>query len=362
MSMDQDIRLMRRALALAERGRVGTSPNPMVGCVLARNGRILSEGWHRRFGGPHAEIEALRRAGRRAAGATCYVTLEPCSHWGKTGPCVDALIRAGVRRVVAAMSDPYPPVRGRGFRRLRQARVQTLAGLLHREARALNRAYIYGQATGLPYVVYKCAQTLDGKIASRTGRSRWITGEEARQLGHRLRAEADAVLVGANTVRQDDPWLTSHGQGSDPLRLILSASLDLPLTRRIFDRRAPTWVLTADRAPLNRQRALERAGVQVLRFPAKQARLDLLLVMKDLFKMGITKVLCEGGGDLGSSLLAPGLIREVYLFAAPRFLGGRSAPTSLEGPGWTRPQAGPSLVQPEVSRVGGDFLIHGYLN
>ncbi|HNA60845.1 MAG TPA: bifunctional diaminohydroxyphosphoribosylaminopyrimidine deaminase/5-amino-6-(5-phosphoribosylamino)uracil reductase RibD, partial [Elusimicrobiota bacterium] len=249
---------MIRALNLAERGRLNAHPNPLVGCVVARGPRVLAEGWHDRFGGDHAEVAALRRAGSRARGATLYVTLEPCSRWGKTPPCTDAVKAAGVRRVVIGARDPS--LRGGGVAVLKRAGLRVDSGLHQREVLRQNAAFFKKVKTGLPYVVVKMAQTLDGKTASRAGASRWITGVRARSLGHRLRAQSDAVMVGGETVRRDNPGLTSHGRGPDPLRVVLSSSLQFSPRAAVFAQGAPTWVLTGDSSPAARKKSLERRG------------------------------------------------------------------------------------------------------
>ncbi len=358
--MPSDLQLMTRALQLAERGKVLAHPNPMVGCVIARRGRVLAEGWHDLYGGPHAEAAALKKAGARAKGADVFVTLEPCSHWGKTPPCADALIRAGVRRVVAAVRDPHKKVAGQGLARLRKAGLRVETGLLEKEARFLNRAFFKAHATGVPYIVWKSAQTLDGKIASRTGASRWITNPEARALAHRLRAESDAVLVGGNTVRKDDPILTSHGAGPNPVRLILSRTLDLPLKARIFGDDAPTLVLTPLDGANARAKALKKKGVQILNCFINKNFNDMINCFKFFVKFGFNQILLEGGGETSALLLAAGLLDEVYHVIAPRYLGGRNAKTPLEGEGWATPDEGPRLAIAESFPIGGNVAIHGF--
>ncbi|HRY29147.1 MAG TPA: bifunctional diaminohydroxyphosphoribosylaminopyrimidine deaminase/5-amino-6-(5-phosphoribosylamino)uracil reductase RibD [Elusimicrobiota bacterium] len=360
MSLKDDEFYMRRALALAEEGRGRTHPNPMVGCLIVKNGAVVGEGWHGSFGGPHAEAVALRRAGKRAQGATLYVTLEPCRHWGQTPPCSDAVQRAGIKRVVAAMKDPNP-VSGNGLDRLRRAGIRVETGVLRNEARFLNRAFVKRHETGLPYVLFKAGQTLDGKIASRSGVSRWITGPLARELGHRLRAESDAILVGAHTVRKDNPRLTSHGKGPDPVRLVVSKSLDLPVSAKIFKGGAPTWVITGPTPPAGRKKRLEKAGIQLLTCPLKNGDINLMLILKLLAKMNINQILLEGGGRLSGALLDARLLDEVYLFLAPRLLGGRHAVPSVAGGGWPHPNSAPRLDNMTVSKVGGDILVHGFV-
>lgn len=358
--MPSDLPYMQRALALAERGRGFVSPNPLVGCVLVKEGRVLAEGFHARFGGPHAEADALAKAGARAKGATAYVTLEPCAHFGKTAPCADALVKAGVRRVAAALRDPDRRVAGRGFARLRRAGIRVDVGLLEKEARFQNRSFIKAHTTPLPYVVWKTAQTLDGKIASRTGVSKWITNPEARGLAHQLRAESDAILVGGNTLRRDDPALTAHGKGPDPLKIILSESLDLPTSAKVF-REGVAWVMTSRKAPAARVKRLEKVGARVLKFFTRFDGKEFAECLKHLRKTGVTRLFVEGGGRTAANFLQAGLIDEVYHVIAPRYLGGRDAVTGLEGRGWDSPDAGPQLIRAESYPLGDNLVVHGFL-
>jgi diaminohydroxyphosphoribosylaminopyrimidine deaminase / 5-amino-6-(5-phosphoribosylamino)uracil reductase len=359
--MPSDLQFMSRALALAERGLGFVSPNPLVGCVLAKGGKVVGEGFHAAFGGPHAEAAALAQAGPRAKGATAYVTLEPCAHWGKTAPCADALIRAGVKKVVAALGDPHRRVAGRGFQKLRRAGLRVEKGLMAREAAHQNRAFLKAHTAGLPYVVWKTAQTLDGKIASRTGASKWITNPQARALAHRLRAQSDAVLVGGNTVRRDNPVLTTHGQGPDPVKLILSASLDLSPRARVFQQ-GTTWLLTARNASPARARRLEAAGASILKFFVKFDTREFVECFKKLSKIGLQQIFVEGGGETAATLLSAALMDEVYHVIAPRYLGGRAAVTPLEGEGWPTPDQGPQLSRAESYPLGDNVVIHGFFN
>jgi diaminohydroxyphosphoribosylaminopyrimidine deaminase/5-amino-6-(5-phosphoribosylamino)uracil reductase len=233
---------MRRAIELAGRGAQGASPNPLVGCVIVKNGKSVGEGFHAHYGGPHAEVLALKKAGPRTKGATLYVNLEPCAHWGKTPPCADAVIRAGIKKVVAAMPDPNPLVRRRGFKKLKASGIQVQTGVCRAEAEDLNRAFIKFITKKKPYVILKAAVSLDGKIATASGDSKWISSEASRDLVHGLRTEVDGILVGGETVRKDDPSLTSHGKGRNPVRIVLSRSGRLPKNSKIFDGTAPCWV------------------------------------------------------------------------------------------------------------------------
>ncbi len=355
---------MRRALALARRGF--TAPNPMVGAVLVKEGRIVGEGYHRRAGMPHAEVEALHRAGELARGATLYVTLEPCSHWGRTPPCADALIEAGVRCVYAAMQDPNAQVAGRGFEKLRQAGVEVHVGVLEEQARQLNEIFVKYHTQGMPFVTVKSAMSLDGKIATRTGDSKWITDEPARRLVHRLRARHDAIMVGIGTVLKDDPFLTVRlPRMTAPiqrLRVIVDSTLKCPDNAQVLDvETAPTLIATTDRASLDRVQNLRERGVQVEILPADESgRVDLRSLMQLLAQRGVTGVLCEGGGTLVASLLAQRLADKVVFFYAPVVIGGSNAPTAVEGEGY--PLVGHALRLHRVHwrRIGRDMMVQGY--
>jgi diaminohydroxyphosphoribosylaminopyrimidine deaminase/5-amino-6-(5-phosphoribosylamino)uracil reductase len=321
-----DAAFMRRALRLAERGRGRTAPNPVVGAVVVRGGRVVGEGWHHAVGRDHAEVEALARAGRRARGATLYVTLEPCAHWGRTPPCADALIAAGIRRCVIANRDPHPHVDGRGLRRLRAAGIVVETGLLAAEAREQLAAYRRALATGLPRITWKVAASLDGRVADARGRSKWVTGAAARADGHRLRAASDAIVCGAGTVRADDPRLNARATpgASQPLRVIVDSRLSLPLSSRVFSRALAhgTVVACTAAAPAARERALVARGVQVWRLPSERGRVQLRALARRLVREGRHEVLVEGGPELGASFLRAGLVQRVVLYASPRILGG----------------------------------------
>lgn len=353
---------MRRAIELARRGR--PHPNPLVGAVVARGGRIAGEGYHRRRGFPHAEVVALRRAGSATRGATLVVTLEPCAHHGLTPPCAEAILAAGIRRVVVGARDPDPRVRGRGLRRLRRAGVEVEVGVLGREAAALNEAYYHYLRSGRPLVELKLAASLDGRLALKSGAARWITGTAARRQAHRLRAAADAVLVGAGTVRQDDPALTvRHVRGPQPVRVILSGRLDLPERARVLaPGRAPTWVLTGRAAAAGRKaRRLRARGVEVLAVPGRAGgRLDLAAALRLLAARGVRRLLVEGGVELATALLASRLADRLHVHVAPVILGG-------EHRGWPGPLGvrhltqGLRLAGVRVRRLGDDIEVVGEL-
>jgi diaminohydroxyphosphoribosylaminopyrimidine deaminase/5-amino-6-(5-phosphoribosylamino)uracil reductase len=355
---------MRRAIALARRGR--PHPNPHVGAVMVRGRRVVGEGYHARVGLAHAERVALKRAGPRARGATLVVSLEPCDHHGLTPPCTDAIIAAGVRRVVVGARDPDPRARGRGPRRLRRAGIEIRQGVLAVEAAALNEAYEHCLRTGRPLVELKLAASLDGRLALKDGKSRWITGPEARREGHRLRARADAVLIGAGTVRQDDPALTVRQvRGAQPVRVVVSGRLDLPGGARLFrDRKAPTWVLTGAReARSARARRLAERGVEVLavrhpRGTVDGRTLDLAAALQVLASRGIRRLLVEGGVEVATLLLRRGLVDRLHLHIGSVILGGehRGWPGSL---GVRRLTQGIRLAEVRVRRLGTDIGIEG---
>ena len=316
---------MQRALSLAARGRGRTAPNPAVGAVLVKGGRVVGEGWHRAAGEEHAEAAAIRRAGARAKGATLYLTLEPCAHHGRTPPCTDAILAAGVRRVVAALRDPHAIVNGKGFGILRRAGVSVEVGLAAREARELIGGYVLAHTAGRPRVTWKVAATLDGATADARGRSQWITGPLARRYGHRLRSLADAVLIGAGTARADDPRLTARSSGvrRQPLRVVCDTRLALPARLRLFSRALAegTVVACGRRAPAARRRALEARGVQVWVLPERGGHVDPRALARRLARAGIHEVLLESGGALGGAWLDAGLVDRLALFTAPLVLG-----------------------------------------
>jgi diaminohydroxyphosphoribosylaminopyrimidine deaminase/5-amino-6-(5-phosphoribosylamino)uracil reductase len=313
-----DEELMRLALAEAERGRGRTSPNPIVGAVVVRAGQVIARGHHERAGQPHAEVNALRAAGRRARGADLYVTLEPCNHFGRTPPCTDALIEAGVRRVVIGMSDPNPQVAGGGAIKLRRAGLRVAMGVLGDECRAANEAWIKLVVSGVPWIVLKAAVTLDGMLAASSGDSHWVTSAPARALVHRYRDELDAVLVGVGTALADDPQLTARlPDARNPQRVVVDSGLRLPPSARVL----PAIVACRRDAPAARARALERRGAELLRCRSSRAGIDLGDLFEKLGARGIASVLVEGGAAIHGSLLAARLWDELRLFVAPKVLG-----------------------------------------
>jgi len=360
-----DADFLRRALEVAERGRGLTSPNPLVGAVVVREGRIVGEGAHLRAGGPHAEVEALAAAGERARGATLYVTLEPCNHHGRTPPCAAAVARAGITRVVVASGDPNPDVDGGGVRALQQAGITVEVGLLGVEAERQNRAWLTAMRERRPHVTLKAAATLDGKIADVHGASRWITGEPARRQVHRMRAESDAIVVGITTALRDDPSLTVRlptPWPREPYRVVLDTHARLSPEARVIHAGAPARALVAvgpSAAPA-RVAALEAAGATVVRCPARDGRVDVSALLTRLFALEVRAVLVEGGSEVHAAFLDAGLVDRVALFVAPMLVGGRTAPGVVGGEGRELKSA-LRLERPVVTTFGDDLLIEGDL-
>ncbi len=321
---------MGQAIQLAARGR--TSPNPMVGAVLVKGRRLVGGAYHRGAGKPHAEVLALRHAGRKARGATLYVNLEPCAHTGRTPPCTEAIIDAGVREVVAAMRDPNPLVSGRGMKQLRAAGIRVRTGVLRGEAQRLNEAFIHHVRTGRPFVTVKAAMSLDGKLATRKGESRWISCPGARRVVHRMRSRSDAIMVGAGTARSDDPLLTvrprSSARTGSPLRVVVDSMARLsPASRMLKEPGPPVLVAVTRRAPGARCRALRIAGAEVLTVRARAGRVDLAALMQELDGRGVLSVLVEGGGELIASALGAGIVSKFTGFIEAKLIGGRPAPS-----------------------------------
>ena len=334
--MHDDAKWMAQALALAERGRGRVEPNPMVGCVIVKAGKLVGKGYHQRFGGPHAEPNALADAGAKAKGATVHVTLEPCAHYGKTPPCVDALIAAQVAKVVLAVRDPFPETNGKGVRKLRRAGIEVLEGVMKEEAAALNAAFFKWVQTGRPLVTLKWAMSLDGKIATRTGDSKWITGEAARRYAHQLRSWNQAILVGVGTVLQDDPLLTCRIPGGrDPIRVVVDSKLRTPLDSQLVTStsEAPVIIVTLRSAPKARRLKLERAGVEVVNVRSKNKRVDLAALLDALGKRGISTLLVEGGSQVHGGFADAGLADRVAAFVAPKLIGGADAKPAVGGSG-----------------------------
>lgn len=366
MNSSDDIRFMRRAIELAQRGEGAVNPNPLVGAVIVRNGRIIGAGWHEKWGAPHAERNALARCSEPAAGATVYVTLEPCCHHGKTPPCTDALIAAGVKRVVVAMLDPNPLVAGKGVEQLRKAGIEVESGLLEEEARYQNRVFLKYITEQRPWVVAKSAMTLDGKIATYTGDSKWVTGEEARKRVHQLRNQYMAIMVGRGTVEADDPMLNCRLDGNvcQPIRVIVDSSTSLRMDSNIVKSadKLRTIVAHTSKADGERIEKLRGAGIETICCSERESKVDLSDLMAQLAIKGIDSILVEGGGELNFSLYEQGLVDEVVCFVAPKIVGGSSAKSPVEGKGLELMAQALELCDVKCEMVGEDIMISGLIN
>lgn len=337
----------------------------MVGAVIARGEEILAEGYHRKVGAPHAEIEALKRLSWRREGATLYLNLEPCNHYGRTPPCTDAILQSGIRKVVVGMLDPNPQVRGRGVRRLRRAGIEVKVGVLQKECRRLNEAYVRFMGAAVPFVTLKVAASLDGQIAAVDGSSRWITGREAREFVHRLRSEVDAVLIGIGTVLKDDPRLTvvSRWRASQPVRIVLDTHLRTPLTSRLVRgaKQHPLWIVCGKGASERREKRLEERGVTVIRSTLQRGRISWKRLLRELAKREITHLLIEGGGRVNSSAIGAGVVDKLVYFVAPKLIGAdRTTAVFSE---WGTPEIDRAIRLKSIStrRIGSDLLFEGYL-
>jgi diaminohydroxyphosphoribosylaminopyrimidine deaminase/5-amino-6-(5-phosphoribosylamino)uracil reductase len=357
---------MERALSLARLALSNVRPNPAVGAVIVRDGSIIAEGHTQPPGSAHAEVVALRQGGEKTRGATMYVTLEPCCHFGRTPPCTRALIESGIAEVHIATLDPNPQVSGRGKTALEAAGVKTYLGEHEEEARQINEAYIKFMATGLPFVTAKFAMSLDGKIATRDGDSKWISGQGSRERVHQLRQAADAIMVGVNTVLCDDPQLTARGENgqpleSQPLRVIVDGEARTPATARLFGKPGTTIVATTAAAPGDKVDKLRQVGAEVMRLPARDGMVDLGALMRELGAREITSLLVEGGSTLLGSLFEQGLVDKVIAFIAPMIIGGREAKTAVGGKGAERIAQALKLENVKLERFGEDVMICGHL-
>lgn len=356
---------MRRALAEAARGRGFVEPNPMVGAVVVSGGLAVGVGYHERFGGPHAEVNALARAGDRARGSTLYVTLEPCCHHGKTPPCVDAILRAGVARVVVAHRDPFPKVDGGGLVQLRRAGIEVTDGVEGDVAQALNAPYLKRLALGLPFVTAKWAMTLDGRTAAGSGDSRWISNPRSRALVHEVRGRMDAILVGMGTALADDPELTARPPGPRiPARVVLDSQGRLPQVGKLAStaRDVPVWVAATEQAPRDRLEALKALGCVILRFKANESKsVPIVAMLAELAKRGVTNLLIEGGGSVIGSFFDVGQVDAVDIFVAPKVEGGTHRHTPAQGHGVAAMSDAWKLIEPEISVIDGDVRIQGRL-
>ncbi|MGI5823945.1 MAG: bifunctional diaminohydroxyphosphoribosylaminopyrimidine deaminase/5-amino-6-(5-phosphoribosylamino)uracil reductase RibD [Bacillota bacterium] len=358
---NDDEKYMRLALNLAAKGEGRVSPNPLVGAVIVKNGKIIGKGWHREFGGLHAERNALADIKEDAAGAVMYVTLEPCCHYGKTPPCTEAILTSGIKRVVIGCIDPNPLVAGNGIAILQKAGIEVKTGVLTAECEALNRIFFHYIKTQKPYVIMKYAMTMDGKIATASGESRWITGEAARRHTHKSRGKYSAIMVGVGTVLADDPALTCRIEGGrNPLRIVCDTNLRTPLDSRIVRTAAavPTLIATSC-TEQERQQPYIAAGCKMLAVPKAGKSLDLQALMSELGKAGIDSILLEGGSALNFSALQSGIVNHVQAYIAPKLLGGKTAKTPIGGKGIQNLNSCARLYEMRLQNLGEDILIEG---
>lgn len=364
-----DAFFMKMALDLAEKGRGFTSPNPIVGAVIVKDGMVVGRGYHEAAGKAHAEVNAIDDAKMNAKGAVLYVTLEPCNHFGKTPPCTEKIIKAGIKRVVSAMKDPNPNVKGNGAVYLRDKGIEVEIGICENEAKRQNEVFIKYIKQKRPYVIVKCASTLDGRIATKTGDSKWVTCEESRQFVHRLRHFSDAVMVGIDTVKRDDPKLTSRIDGFkslDPARVILDSRLSIPEDAFVLQQHSDsdTIIVTSDsgsdKARLQKKRRLETKGIKFIESPTRGNLIDLEPLMDILGSMGISSLLIEGGSRVISSAFSAGIVDKIFFFFAPKILGGDGVPI-CSGPGPALMGGCIPVKEVEIKRFGSDILIEGYI-
>jgi len=356
---------MKKVLELAEKGKGTTSPNPMVGALVVKNGKIIASAYHVRPGGLHAEAIALKRAGGKAKGATLYVNLEPCAHLGRTPPCSKAIIKSGIKEVYCSMIDPNPLNNGKGKKELEKNGVNVRVGILAEEAAKLNEVFIKYVTKKMPFVTIKVAESLDGKIATRTMDSKWITADESRDYSHSLRSEMDAVLVGVNTIMRDNPILTSR-KNKSPIKIVLDSKLRVPENANIFSKKSPALNIIAvlrkslkDPHIFKKVERFNKKGILIVACPGKNNRIDLEWFLKELAELEISRLLVEGGGDTIAGFLEQGFVDRVLFFIAPKIIGGRNAVTSVEGKGIAKVRQSINLKNVKVEMIGEDILITG---
>jgi diaminohydroxyphosphoribosylaminopyrimidine deaminase / 5-amino-6-(5-phosphoribosylamino)uracil reductase len=359
--MNEHEHYMKLALENAKAMKGQTDPNPLVGSVIVNHNQIVGFGAHMKAGEPHAEIHALNMAGEKAQGGTIYVTLEPCSHHGRTGPCAEAIVRAGLKKVVVATLDPNPLVSGRGIEILQNAGVEVVVGVCEEESQKMNEVFNKYIGSKTPFVTLKSAVTLDGKVATATSDSKWITSEAARKEVHQLRSENTGILVGVNTVIADDPELTARiPNGRNPIRIILDSTLRIPLYSKVVtDQKAPTWVFTTNHHDVNKKQKLEEAGVKVF-ITGGVTHVDVNETMKILGEKFISSVLIEGGGEINASLIENKLIDKLILYMAPKVIGGKLAPSFIGGSGVMKMSEAIEFRDVSITQVGKDFKFIGY--
>lgn len=355
---------MRMALDLARKGKGWTTPNPLVGAVIVKDGRVIGQGYHQKYGQPHAEVNAIASAKEDVTGATVYVTLEPCSHFGKTPPCSDLLIDKNIKRVVVGMLDPNPLVAGKGIERLRNNEIEVVTGVLEEESQKLNEIFIKYIVTKRPFVIMKNAMSLDGKIATVTGESQWISGESSRKQVHTLRHELAGIMVGIETIIKDDPQLTSRTLNSrNPIRIVVDSQLRIPLTSKVLTQQdeAKTIVATTKRANKEKLETLKQMGIEVIMTKEKYERVDLQELMKVLGTKEIDSILLEGGATLNFSALEEGIVDKIQSYIAPKIIGGKEAKTAVEGAGVQSLKNAYRIDRMTAVMVGEDLFVEGYI-
>jgi diaminohydroxyphosphoribosylaminopyrimidine deaminase/5-amino-6-(5-phosphoribosylamino)uracil reductase len=359
MASDEDY--MRQALELARRGLGRTSPNPAVGALLVKDGKIIGRGYHEKAGENHAEINALDDAGEAANGSTMYVTLEPCRHYGKTPPCVDAIKKAGISRVVMAMRDPNPVAEG-GLEELQESGIKTEVGIMEDESKRLNEAYLKYVEKKMPFVIIKSAMSADGKIATKAGESKWLTGDDARRYVHEMRGKVDAVMVGVNTVIKDDPLLTCRAPGGrNPIRVVVDSKLRTPSHAQILNKDAKTIILTTKHAPTPSMTRAESPHVKVLVVDGKDEEVDLKKAMRALAGENITSIMIEGGGEINASALRAGIVDKILFFIAPKIIGGKGSVNIVGGGGVDSIREAIQLENMSITKIGADYLLEAYV-
>lgn len=364
---EMDFKYMKRALELARKGEGYTSPNPLVGAVIVKDGKIIGEGFHEIYGSHHAEVNAFLSATEDVKGATMYVTLEPCSHYGKTPPCANKIVEKGIKRVVIAHKDPNDKVAGNGINILKENGIEVVTGVLEEESRKLNEVFLKYITTKLPFCILKTAMTLDGKIATRTGNSKWITNEESRKYVHKLRHKVSAIMVGIGTVLEDDPYLTTRLDGisgNDPIRIIVDTKARIPLESNVLNLKsnAKTIIVITELAPAKKVKELKDKGAEVIVCPLKNNKVDLNYLMKILGEQGIDSILIEGGSELNFSAIESGIVDKVNIFIAPKLIGGNTAKTPIGGLGIElMKDAVMMLNKIDIHKFGDDIMIEGYL-
>lgn len=361
-----DIKYMERALELAKKGAGYTNPNPLVGAVIVKDGRILGEGYHKVYGSHHAEINAFLNASEDVKGATMYVTLEPCSHYGKTPPCAKALVEKGIKKVIIGLKDPNPLVAGKGIKILEDAGIEVITGVLEEKGKKLNEIFLKYITTKLPFCIMKTAMTLDGKIATHTNASKWITGELSRKYVHELRHRVAGIMVGIGTVLADDPSLTTRLEesiGNDPIRIIVDSSARIPLESKVLNLQSDkrTIIATTEKADKAKLKVLEKKGAEIILISSKKGKVDLSLLMKELGDRKIDSVLLEGGSELNYAALEEGIVDKVNAFIAPKIIGGNTAKTPVGGQGKAYMSEAINLKGIDIQRFGDDIMIEGYI-